>query len=69
MRRKEGEELPPAVTPCEAFEMSDRFKAWVMAQMKDHVQEQVREAGLDRMAIVRQGKDAGAPATQAAPGR
>jgi hypothetical protein len=53
MRRADGEELPADVKPCDAFEMSDRFKQWVMDQMRDHVTEQVKASGLDRMVMAK----------------
>ena len=56
MRRKEGEALPPDVTPCAGYAMSDRFRDWAVAQMSREVGAQVRTAGLDRMAILRSAK-------------
>lgn len=40
-------------TPCPDFEMSDRFRAWLVQEMRAEVMGQVAAAGLDRMAIVK----------------
>src|SRR5687767_4854774 len=51
MRRAPDEELAPDVRPCQAFEMSDRFREWAVAQMRREMAAEVGAAGLDRMAI------------------
>jgi len=53
MRRKEGEELPPEVKPCDAYAMSDVFRDWAVGQMQREVAGQISTAGLDRMAMVK----------------
>ena len=64
MGRKEGEILPADVKPCDHFAMSDRFREWAVAEMRREVMGQVKAAGLDRMALLKdkakaQGKDKG----------
>lgn len=53
MRRAPGEELPPSVVPCPEYAMSDRFRAWAVAQMQKEMAAEVAKAGLDRMAVVK----------------
>jgi hypothetical protein len=60
MGRKEGEVLPADVVPCQAFQMSDRFREWAVAEMRKEVMGQMQAAGLDRMALLKRntkGKD------------
>jgi hypothetical protein len=66
MGRKEGEVLPPDVVPCGSFQMSDRFREWAVAEMRKEVLGQVRAAGLDRMAMLKARKGAGAGGTGSA---
>lgn len=56
MAKAHDEALPPEVVPCEAFVMSDRFREWAVAEMRKEVLGQVKSAGLDRMAVVKAGK-------------
>lgn len=50
-----GATLDPAVTPCAAYEMSPALREHIVAQMRHEVAGQVAGAGLDRMAVVRNG--------------
>ena len=61
MSRAEGEALPPDVTPCGAFAMSDAFRDWAVAEMRKEVMGQVKAAGLDRMAMAKGKKPPAAP--------
>lgn len=62
MERKEAwdayeEAVMSGVTDVEApgddYEMSERFKAWLVDKMRDEVLGQISEAGLDRMTMVK----------------
>lgn len=61
MAKAADELLPAEVVPCKGFVMSDRFRDWAVAEMRREVMGQVSMAGLDRMAILKDGK-AGKPA-------
>ena len=58
MAKAAGDALPPDVVPCNDFVMSDRFREWAVGEMRREVMGQVSLAGLDRMAIL---KDGGKP--------
>lgn len=60
MAKAADELLPVEVAPCKDFVMSDRFREWAVAEMRREVMGQVSMAGLDRMAILKDGK-AGKP--------
>ena len=45
-----GEDAPQ---PPDDYEMSERFREWVLERMRAEVAAQVSGAGLDRMAVVR----------------
>lgn len=45
-----GEDAPQ---PPDDYEMSDRFREWVLERMRAEVAAQIGGAGLDRMAVVR----------------
>ena len=70
MRRSPDEAVPDDLRPCPEFQMSARFKDWLMARMRDDVLGQVQAAGLDRMALLRRASsgDAAASAADAAAG-
>jgi hypothetical protein len=55
MTKAPGEALPPDVVPCKDFVMSDAFRDWAVAEMRREVLGQVSMAGLDRMAILKDG--------------
>lgn len=39
--------------PCDDYEMSDRFRTWMVDRMRKEVMDQVQGAGLDRMALLK----------------
>lgn len=53
MRKAPDETLPPTVTPCEAYTMSDRFRDWAVSQMQKEAMAEVSKAGLDRMTVLK----------------
>lgn len=53
MAKAPTEALPPDVVPCESFQMSDAFRDWAVGEMRKEVLGQVKAAGLDRMAILK----------------
>ncbi|MHB1262272.1 MAG: hypothetical protein ACYC2H_11220 [Thermoplasmatota archaeon] len=69
MAKAHDEALPPEVVPCKDFTMSDAFRDWAVGEMRKEVLGQVRSAGLDRMALLKAKKKAGAAvdANQPAP--
>lgn len=61
-----GRETPQPPTD---YEMSDRFREWVLERMRAEVAAQVSGAGLDRMAVVRsQDAEEGAEAEEGGAG-
>jgi hypothetical protein len=66
--RAPGEPFPATILPCEGFAMSDRFRDWAVAQMRQEVGGQISGAGLDRMAMLKaKGPAKAAPSTSLAP--
>lgn len=55
MAKAAGEALPAEVVPCKAYLMSDAFRDWAVGEMRKEVLGQVSMAGLDRMAILKDG--------------
>ena len=45
--------MPDDLEPPEGYEMSDRFRQWLVDRMRDEVLGKISESGLDRMAIVK----------------
>ncbi len=43
------------VAPCDDYEMTPAFQQWLVDQMRDEVMGQISGAGLDRMAILKDG--------------
>lgn len=41
------------VAPCDDYEMSEPFKAWMVDRLRDDVMSQINGAGLNRMAILK----------------
>lgn len=48
---------PDPAAPCEHYEMSPKFRTWIVGQMQKEVMGQVQGAGLDRMGIVKAGTE------------
>lgn len=61
-----GEEAPQ---PPDDYEMSQRFREWVLERMRAEVAAQISGSGLDRMAVVRsQDAEQDAEAEEGGPG-
>ncbi len=41
------------LAPCDDYEMTEAFREWMVARMRDEVMGQINGTGLDRMAILR----------------
>lgn len=46
-----------SLAPCDDYVMTERFKAWMVDQMRNEVLGQINQSGLNRMTIVKDGQN------------